>query len=208
MTTKYTKELYSNYQIAYDFFNEKLFNSELPQALVTLNRKTGLYGYHKKNAFTNNNNENINEIALNPDCFDRPIKEILATLAHEQVHLLCDHRGYVSRKGFHSKQWGGIMLEIGLQPISAKTGEDADSGAKMHHRIIENGLFDKVCDKLLEEITFDIVNILEIKEPKEKKVSKICYICPECNDEVYGKIGKERTIICGECSVQMKPEDE
>ena len=206
MATKYTQELYTNLQKAYDFFNQELFENELPQTVITLNRKTNVLGYYRKNAFTNSENENINEIALNPDGFNRPIKEILSTLAHEQVHLLCDFRGYVSRKGFHSKQWIDLMKGVGLQPISVKNGEDVNEGsAKLSHRIIEGDIFDTVCDKLLEEVTFDIVNIMEIKEKKDKKITKFTYICPECGEEAVLK-RENFNLICGECSVQMQME--
>jgi len=204
---KYTEDFYGKLQRAYDFFNEQLFESELPQCMITLNRKPNILGYYRKNAFTNSENENISEIALNPDFFfGRSIKEILSTLVHEQVHLLCDFRGYVSRKGFHAKQWVDLMRGVGLQPISLKNGEDVNEGsAKLSHRIIEGDVFDTVCDKLLEEITFDITNIVEIKEKKEKKTTKFIYICPECNEEATAK--KDNwNIICGDCSVQMQVE--
>jgi predicted SprT family Zn-dependent metalloprotease len=207
MITQYTKQFYDNLQRAYDFFNEQMFNLELPQCMITLNRKTNVLGYHRKNAFTNSKGENISEIALNPDYFNRPIKEILSTLVHEQVHLLCDFRGYVSKRGFHSKQWVAIMKDMcGLQPISLKNGEDVNEGsAKLSHRIVEGDVFDMVCNKLLEEITFDIVNIVEIKEKKEKKTTKFTYICPECGEEAVLK-RENFNLICGDCSVQMQME--
>jgi predicted SprT family Zn-dependent metalloprotease len=208
MNNKYTKIFYDNLQTAYDYFNQELFQNELPQCVITLNRKTNTLGYYKKNAFTTNSgNENISEIALNPDHFNRPIKEILSTLVHEQAHLLCDVRGYVSRRGFHSKQWVEIMCDqCGLQPISLKNGEDVNEGAaKLSHRIIEGDLFDMVCDKLLKEITFDLTNIVEIKEKKEKKVTKFTYICPDCGEEAILK-RDDFNLICGDCSVQMKVE--
>jgi predicted SprT family Zn-dependent metalloprotease len=206
---EYTRIFYDNLQTTYDYFNEKLFENELPQAMITLQRKTGVYGYHKKNAFTNSKNENINEIALNPDFFfNRSINEILSTLVHEQVHLLCDYRNYVSRKGHHSKQWCQLMKDIGLQAVSCKNGEDCnDGGAKMTHRILDGDLFDIACKKLLETITFDLTNIMEIKEKKEKKTTKFIYVCPECNEEVTCK-RNDKKIICGDCSVEMQVAEE
>jgi hypothetical protein len=208
-TKQYTSELYNNLQTAYDFFNEKLFDGELPQCLIVLQRKTNILGYYRKNAFTNSENENIDEIALNPDGFIRPIEEILSTLVHEQAHLLCEHRGYVSRKGHHSKQWVEIMRDqCGLQPISFKNGEDVNEGAaKLSHRIVEGDCFDLACKKLLEEITFDLTNIVEIKEKKEKKITKFVYLCPECGLEIQAKIDT-LNIICGECSQQLKLADQ
>jgi hypothetical protein len=206
---KLTKEFYNNLQIAYDYFNEKLFDNELPlQTLITLNRKANAYGYYRKNSFTNQNCENICEIALNPDGFNRPIEEVLSTLVHEMCHLLCDTRGYVIRKGHHSKQWCTLMKEqCGLQPISCKDGKDCnDGGAKMTHRILEGDLFDLTCKELLKEIAFDLTSIIEVKEPKEKKVTKHIYLCPECGIEVNSKI-EGLQLICKSCSVEMKMEE-
>jgi predicted SprT family Zn-dependent metalloprotease len=205
---KYTQEFYEGLQKAYDRFYKELFDGELPQCLITLQRKTNILGFYRKSAFTNSKNENIAEIALNPDYFlGRTINEILSTLVHEQAHLFCDVRGYVSRKGWHSRQWCEVMKEqCGLQPVSCKDGKDCDAGgAKMTHRIVEGDLFDTVCQQLLTEVTFDLTNILEIKKEKEKKTTKFIYICSECNEEVTAK--KEGLkLICGDCSCEMKME--
>lgn len=205
---KYTQDFYDKMQYAYDYFNEKLFNNELPQCMITLQRKNGAYGYYKKNAFTNSKNENIAEIALNPNEFNRPIKDILSTLVHEQAHLLHDIRGYVSRRGFHSKNWCEIMKDVGLQPVNCKDGQDCDTGgAKMTHRILEGDIFDSICDDLLKEVTFDLTSIIEIKEKKEKKNTKFIYVCPECNEDVTCKRNDKR-IICGDCSCEMRVEEQ
>jgi predicted SprT family Zn-dependent metalloprotease len=205
---KYTKDFYDKMQYAYDYFNENLFENELPQCMITLQRKNGAYGYYKKCAFTNSENETIAEIALNPNEFNRPIKDILSTLVHEQAHLLHDVRGYVSRRGFHSKNWCEIMKGIGLQAVSCKDGQDCDTGgAKMTHRILEGDIFDTTCDDLLEEVSFDLTNIIEIKEKKEKKTTKYIYICSECHEEVTAK-REGLKLICGSCSVEMKMEDQ
>lgn len=199
---KYSKIFYDNLQRAYDYFNEKLFETELNQCMITLQRKNGVFGYYKKNTFVNSACESIHEIALNPDKFNRAINEILSTLVHEQIHLLCDQRGYVSRKGYHSKQWCELMKDVGLQPVSAKTGEDCDEGgAKMTHRILSGEVFDLACNELLKEIKFDLTSVVEIKEKKEKK-KKIIYCCPECHEELIGK-RNDLKIICGDCSCQM-----
>jgi predicted SprT family Zn-dependent metalloprotease len=197
---QYTQEFYSNLQIAYNTFNEKLFQNELPQCLVTLNRRTNAYGYFRPQVFTENSDplNFIAEISLNPDYLSEPIKKTLSTLVHEMVHLWCDYMGYVSRKGFHSKEWGNKMLEIGLQPINVKTGEKAISGSKMTNEIIEGDLFDTVCDKLLKEITFDLVNLpVTKKEKKEREKTKFKYFCPECDMEFTGK--RELNVLCGNC---------
>ncbi len=63
------------------------------------------------------------EIALNPRYFhDRPVTEVLSTLAHEMVHLWQHHYGKPGRGRYHNRQWAERMKAIGLQPSS--TGKE------------------------------------------------------------------------------------
>ena len=45
MSNKPTIQMYTFIQNAYDFFNERLFNSELPACLLTLQREKNAMGY-------------------------------------------------------------------------------------------------------------------------------------------------------------------
>jgi predicted SprT family Zn-dependent metalloprotease len=205
---QYTQEFYTNLQTAYNYFNEKLFQSELPQCMVTLNRKNNAKGYFCPQVFAQLTDplNFIAEISLNPDHFTRPIKEILSTLVHKMCHLWCEIRGYKSRKGFHSKQWVIKMKEIGLTPID-KNGVEKESAAQMTHKINEGDLFDTICDKLLEEIKFDLVNLPNQKEKKEKEKTRFKYFCENnCDDaEFTGK--RDLKVICASCGGQFLMEE-
>jgi hypothetical protein len=204
---KYTIEFYSNLQKAYDYFNKELFQDELPQCVIVCNRKKNVLGYHCPNVFKDNDQNNISEIALNPDHFNRDSKEILSTLAHEMAHLLMFVKGNGTKKGFHNKQWGEAMLQIGLQPLDTETGEEKLTGFKMTHRIIEGDLFDLVSDKLLEMISFDFVNISEEEKPKkERKKNKNKFQCPVCGIEVSGK--GEIRLKCLDCDKELEREED
>ena len=48
MSNKPTIQMYTFIQNAYDFFNERLFNSELPACLLTLQREKNAMGYFQK----------------------------------------------------------------------------------------------------------------------------------------------------------------
>ena len=82
-----TERQYSLLQKAFEFFNEKLFDSELPNVLITLNRRNKTAGYFRYGGmFFKDNGEDLGEIALNPDTFTKGtgVEKILSTLVHEQ----------------------------------------------------------------------------------------------------------------------------
>ena len=50
-TIKPTKETYDQIQQAYDYLNRALFKSELPNCLITLQRRNRTYGYFSGGRF-------------------------------------------------------------------------------------------------------------------------------------------------------------
>lgn len=203
---QYTQDFYSNLQFSYNYFNENLFNSELPQCLITCNRKNKTLGYYSPYRFTDTDNSVIDEIAINPDYLNTPIKEILSTLTHEMCHLWVNFKELnTGRRGFHNQAWADKMKSVGLQPIDIKSGENADTGFKMSHKIIESDVFDTVCDQLLEEIKFDLINVAVEKEKKERKKTKWNYVCPGCEEVVSGK--QELELYCKKCEMDFEVEE-
>ena len=139
-------------QLSYDHFNLKLFNNELPQCLITLQREKKAYGYFCPERFFNNDGEKTDEIALNPLYFSVcPLKEIMQTLVHEMVHLWQHHFGKTGRGGYHNKQWGNKMESIGLMPSSTGQEGGKKTGDKMADYAISGGLFEQVCDALFND---------------------------------------------------------
>ena len=102
-----TAQLAAELTTAFNHFNERLFEGELPECVILLHRKQKAYGYFCPGSWdlatepevdpddTDSEEDAmdpseglIHEIALNPDHLKgRPVKNILSTLAHEQVHL-------------------------------------------------------------------------------------------------------------------------
>src|SRR5713101_1654644 len=80
-TAVITLKEYQGFQRAYDFFNKELFNSSLPQVLVTLQRHANTRGYFSPERFRGRVEENaVHELALNPDTFpERTDEMILST---------------------------------------------------------------------------------------------------------------------------------
>jgi predicted SprT family Zn-dependent metalloprotease len=113
-----TKRTYNDLTVAYDFFNERLFNGKLPPCLITMQRKAKAYGYFAGSRFGTRDGEEVtDEIALNPSHFKaRTNEESLSTLVHEMVHLQQHHQGKPSRTGYHNKEWAVMRRQVGLIP--------------------------------------------------------------------------------------------
>lgn len=139
------EETYGVLQKAYDFFNERLFDGELPSCLITLQRKSNAMGYYAKKRFYNKKTgtDLVDEIALNPEWFQfvDPI-EIMACLCHEQCHLWQAKYGHPSRGGYHNREWADKMISIGLMP--SHNGEEGGDqvGQQMSDYYIEGGPFE------------------------------------------------------------------
>lgn len=217
--SKPTKETYDAFQQAYDVINRSLFKSELPNCLITLQRRKRTYGYFSADRFGREDGHATDEIAINPAHFcDRPVKEILATLAHEMVHLWQHHFGKTGRGRYHNKQWAEKMKAIGLQPTDTGDEGGKETGDKIHHLIMPDGRFDRSMNKLLAR-GFSIAwmekphtdpaasseNGGELAETKNKSGKRIKYVCTneECNQKAWAK--HEAKLVCGHHMLPMAP---
>lgn len=147
---KPTTETYSELQQAYDAFNRMLFNSSLPECLITLQREKRVCGYFSAERFANKRGEKTDEIAMNPSYFAVvPLVEIMQTLAHEMTHLWQHHFGKPGRGRYHNKQWAEKMVSIGLMPSSTGQPGGKKTGDSIADYAIEGGAFLDACRELL-----------------------------------------------------------
>lgn len=145
-----TPEVYAELQQAFEHFNATLFNEQLPDCLITLQRERRTYGYFSSARFVRRSGERTDEIAMNPSYFGiRTIRETLSTLAHEMVHMWQFHHGQPGRRGYHNKEWARRMETIGLMPTDTGEPGGRKVGEKMTHYIIHGGRFDVSCAELL-----------------------------------------------------------
>lgn len=200
ITTKQYKDL----DLAYEYFNKKLFDNKLPECLITFQRHPKVLGYHHFEKFVNRGNKDkVSEIALNPDTFDgRTDIEILSTLCHEMIHVQQYLIGDPPRKGYHDKGFASLMNNIGLQASS--TGEPGGRviGQSMSHYILEGGKFEIAAGAfLLGESKLQWNSTPNIKISKERKKTRKKFICPECLQQAWAK--KTASLICGDCRAKM-----
>lgn len=201
----HTTKQYAGLQEAYNYFNSELFESKLPNCLITLQKKKNSNGFFHAKHFING--EIIaDEIAMNPAQFTRSKSETLSTLAHEMTHLWQHHFGKES-KSHHNRQWADKMFEIGLMPSSTAQPGGKQTGQKVSHYILPNMAFDIACQSFLQahELTLYIDNATEESKAKAKAKNKVTYICPDCELKAWGKPSIK--IACVECSQVMRCED-
>lgn len=195
---------YSSFDQAYDWFNSHLFEGKLPVCMITLQRKKQAKGYFWAKQFGSriDKDENIDEIALNPDSFvNRSDAEILSTLVHEMVHLWQEHFGKPGKGNYHNREWAAKMKEIGLQPYNVKNPE-IETGSGCSHSIIADGRFILSYVDLINECDFKLEweakPVIETKQTRAKRKSKTKYTCPFCEINIWGKPELEVYCGCGE----------
>ena len=214
---KPTKETYETFQLAYERLNTALFDGELLNCLITLQRRKRTYGYFSGDRFARADGTATDEIALNPAHFrDRPVSEVLATLAHEMTHLWQHHNGKPGRGRYHNKEWAGKMKDIGLQPTD--TGEEGgkETGDKVHHIIVPDAKFDRTVRKILSR-GFAIAWTEKPQaaaaptgesggegENESKSGKRVKYTCPRCELNAWAK--HDAKLICGEDMSPMESE--
>jgi len=152
-----TIEAYGGWQYAFDYFNAALFDTALPDALITLTRKAQALGYFWPDKFENDAELTTHEISMNPAHLKmRDDREALSTFVHEMVHLWrhvlgpLNKRGGRGANGYHDLVWVKKMEDLGLRPKNiGKTG-GKKTGHKVTHSIIDGGPFDVACETLLD----------------------------------------------------------
>ncbi|ELN0128911.1 SprT-like domain-containing protein [Pseudomonas putida] len=145
-----THEVYAELQLAYEHFNVQLFDGQLPDCLITLQRERRTYGYFSRKRFARRSGEMTDEIAMNPGYFAiRSLRKTLSVLAHEMVHLWQFHFGAPGRRGYHNKEWAARMEALGLMPSNTGAPGGKRLGEQMDHYIIPGGRFDVSCAELL-----------------------------------------------------------
>lgn len=213
---KPTRETYDPLQQAYENLNRSLFEGELPNCLITLQRSKKSYGYFCGDRFGRADGTLTDEIALNPSHFrDRPQEEVLATLAHEMVHLWQHHFGRPGRGRYHNREWADRMKAIGLQPTSTGTEGGDETGDVMGHMILPDGPFDRAVKKLLGRASVvawieqpekramaEEADGNEGAEAESKSGKRVRYLCPQGDMKAWAKHGAK--LVCGEHMVPME----
>lgn len=150
-----TPQTYAELQLAYDHFNQALFDGSLPGCLITLQREKRTCGYFSQARFANLDGELSDEIALNPAFFAVvPLVETMQTLVHEMVHQWQAHFGKPGRGRYHNDEWADKMEAIGLMPSSTGHPGGKRTGDHMADYAIKGGRFLRACQSLVSDESF------------------------------------------------------
>lgn len=193
---------YNNLQAAYDYFNEKLFDGTLANCLLTFGRDVKkCRGYFHSEQWENGDKK-CHTISLTPSHLNRPLDAVLSTLVHEMVHLWQQDFGKASRNGYHNKEWGTKMKEIGLYPSS--TGEDggAETGQAVSHYVIPGGAYIEAFKNIPDHVSLPWIGVNGSTKGKKAAASKIKYTCLGCEANAWGK--PDLNIQCGDCFQTME----
>ena len=196
---------YKTFQDAYEYFNVTLFSNALPHVMITMQRGKAYRGYFWAEKFTGRNDDTIiiNEIALNPDTFEKlSDREVLSVLVHEQAHCWQHEHGEPARKGYHDKEWAHKMKEVGLYPSSTGAQGGKETGQKVSHYIIEGGAFDKACGALLAtgfKLEWNSHVAASMAASKGKAApTRAKFVCTICHQQAMAK--PSARLACGACS--------
>ena len=219
-------------QESFDFFNERLWGSDLPPVVIVLVRKKEQNGGHyspgrwrmrdaaqteeeareyfrralESHGCIDPNGWDVSEIGLNVQSWPYYTDaHILSVLVHEMVHHWQHYRGENQpRGGYHNREWGTEMKRVGLYPSS--TGEEGgrETGQQMSHYVMEGGLFEEAVKELLSGGVKLEYDSPKPNRPKAPK-SKWKYTCPMCKQNAWAK--EDRALICGDCRQNMRMEE-
>ncbi|MGP9666543.1 SprT-like domain-containing protein [Psychrobacter sp. AOP31-A1-22] len=143
---KPTIEFYGYLDKAFDFFNERLFDGELPSVMFELTNKKRVGGYFKSNAWQSVDDTFVHTIAINPQYIvhSTPL-QVLTVLAHEMCHQFQYIYGNVGRRNYHNSEWADKMESIGLMPSSTGKPGGKRTGQSMSDYPIPGGSFESTC---------------------------------------------------------------
>ena len=220
---KPTDVAHAELQHAFVFLNLRLFQSQLVDALITLQRKNPrCLGYFSANRFGNTRVADVvDEIAMNPQHFKVEPIEILQTLAHEMVHMWQAHYGArKSKKAYHNAEWGAKMEAIGLMPSNTGEPGGKKTGQQMMDYVIPGGLFERAARELVDggfrPTYYDRDQPKpkggagapegdggdEEAEPASSSGKRKKWVCPSCAGQAWGKAGFR--LKCFECDVVLE----
>jgi hypothetical protein len=199
-----TANQYGNLQLAYDYFNNALFDNELPACLLVFGRdQKNCYGYFHAEQWENaeDKKQKCHMISLTPMHLSRPLQDVFGTLVHEMAHLWQQEFGKPSKNGYHNREWADRMIDLGLYPSSTGAEGGKETGPKVSHYIVKGGPYQKAFQAIPDEISLPWIGAANTRKKKVDR-NKVKYICLGCNGKVWGKPGM--SIVCGECDEQYE----
>jgi predicted SprT family Zn-dependent metalloprotease len=193
-----TKEQFGAYRDAFQYFNKRLFQNRLPEIILNFSRRAKAYGFFAPERW-NRDGILTHEISLNPSMMERTPLELYSTLVHEMCHLEHHENGdHQSKKGYHNKEWGGMMKAVGLHPSNTGQPGGSETGFRMTHYIVEDGPFAKAFAEIPKEFLLPWGCAPEQSKTVAAPKKRAKYHCAACDYNVYSS--KDGLVIsCDTC---------
>src|SRR5271166_3343592 len=141
---KPTIEQWGQYQAAFDYFNKRLFDGQLPNCILNFSRhnQNRTRGYFSPERW-HRDGQTTHEINLSPRILttDEPIRS-LSTLVHEMVHLWQHTCGHPPKNGYHNREWADKMESLGLIPSTTAAPGGKRTGMSCSHFVQVGGPYD------------------------------------------------------------------
>lgn len=189
--------------------NERYFNNELTEPIITISPTKGSYGHCSVGEiWSKATGDTVREINIASGTLDRPIEETVSTLLHEMVHLynLENNIQDCSRGGtYHNKKFKNLAEQVDLKIDHHPTyGWTITSPTeRLINFIISEGWNDICMNRVdIEGYGKGGGGMAGITLPKKKSVWR--WQCPCC-----GMIARttsllmENQLVCGICGVSM-----
>jgi predicted SprT family Zn-dependent metalloprotease len=227
LTPTPTAQQFTAFERAYDYFNQTLFDNQLPAVILNLSRKSKAMGFIAPFRWRTAGSEptgqgTVHELSINPEILCMSLIDVYSTLVHEQCHIWQYAYGTPSRSGYHNKEWADKMESVGLIPSSTGFPGGNKTGQAMSDYPEENGVFMAALEAMPESFKLPFVStegdMLAVMlaqgngspstgaggRPEGGYVplsaggrKNKTKYCCSCGINVWGK--PELQIICGEC---------
>jgi hypothetical protein len=203
-----TEAEYSGLQQAYEFMNAALFGGELPDLMITLQRKANSGGYFHADRFAWRDDDKASrqhELALNPDGFiGRTDEWIVSVLVHKQAHCWEEIHGTAPKRHYHNKIWAAKMIKMGLMPSNTGAAGGKITGVQMTHYVLPNGAFAKAFADLAATGWKLNLQSAPLMGREGGRASKTKFTCVHCGQNVWGK--PDSAAACWTCMARTLPD--
>ena len=223
-----TAQQFTAFEHAYDYFNQVLFDGQLPGVILNLSRKSKAMGFiapfrWRTAQSTPFGQGTVHELSINPEILCMSLIDVYSTLVHEQCHIWQYEFGTPSRIGYHNKEWADKMESVGLIPSSTGLPGGHKTGQAMSDYPEDGGRFLQALNDMPEAYKLPFVSVegdilVQLMAIREDSPSPTGAGRPEggyvplspptrknktkytcrCGTNVWGK--PELHLICGDCS--------
>lgn len=195
--------------------NRVYYNGELPMPVITIMSSARVYGHFSVNKIWRAGEERLNEVNISAEHLDRPIENIMATLAHEMIHYYCQLRNIsdTSQGGrYHNKRFKEEAEKRGLLISYAKyIGYSVTEPGEDFIKVLNENRIEKPMDINRDGGYMGTGNGSGSNGTGDgknggtgtavKKTSTRKYICPGCGNSF--RATKDIRVMCMDCGKEF-----